>query len=58
MTESEVTLLPQPDSPTRPTVRPRGTLKLMPSTARNRPRSVAEVGLEAANLEERFHQNE
>ena len=41
MTESDVTLLPQPDSPTRPTVRPRGTLKLMPSTARNRPRSVA-----------------
>ena len=41
MTESDVTLLPQPDSPTRPIVRPRGTLKLMPSTARNRPRSVA-----------------
>ena len=41
ITESEVTLLPQPDSPTRPTVRPRGTAKLTPSTARNRPRSVA-----------------
>jgi hypothetical protein len=26
MTESDVTLLPQPDSPTSPTVRPRGTL--------------------------------
>ena len=58
MTESDVTLLPQPDSPTRPTVRPRGTLKLMPSTARNRPRSVREMGLEAADLEERFHQKE
>ena len=27
--------LPQPDSPTRPTLSPRSTVKLMPSTARN-----------------------
>ena len=40
MIESAVTLLPQPDSPTSPTVLPRPTAKSMPSTARNRPRSV------------------
>ena len=31
----EVVDLPQPDSPTRPTLSPWPTLKLMPSTARN-----------------------
>ena len=31
----EVVDLPQPDSPTRPTLSPRSTAKLMPSTARN-----------------------
>src|SRR5262245_24033131 len=41
ITDSEVTLLPQPDSPTRPTVLPRSTLKLTPSTALNSPRSVS-----------------
>ena len=40
ITDSEVTLLPQPDSPTSPTVLPRPMAKSMPSTARNRPRSV------------------
>ena len=35
MTMVEVVDLPQPDSPTRPTLSPRSTLKLMPSTARN-----------------------
>jgi hypothetical protein len=41
MTESAVTLLPQPDSPTTPTVLPASTLKLTPSTARTRPSSVS-----------------
>ena len=31
----EVVDLPQPDSPTRPTLSPRLIVKLMPSTARN-----------------------
>ena len=34
MTMVEVVDLPQPDSPTRPTLSPRPTVKLMPSTAR------------------------
>lgn len=33
MMESEVTLFPQPDSPTNPTVRPLGMVKLISSTA-------------------------
>jgi hypothetical protein len=37
---SAVTLLPQPDSPTTPTIWPRPTSKLTPSTARNTPSSV------------------
>src|SRR5688572_17104254 len=41
MMESAVTLLPQPDSPTMPSVRPRCRLKSTPSTARTSPRSVA-----------------
>ncbi len=35
ITMVEVVDLPQPDSPTRPTLSPRSTVKLMPSTARN-----------------------
>ena len=35
ITMVEVVDLPQPDSPTRPTLSPRCTVKLMPSTARN-----------------------
>ena len=35
MIESEVTLLPQPDSPTMPTVPPSGTSNETPSTARS-----------------------
>ncbi len=31
-------VLPQPDSPTRPTIEPRGTSKLTPSTASREPR--------------------
>src|SRR5687768_2217682 len=41
MMESAVTLLPQPDSPTMPSVRPRSRLKSTPSTARTSPRSEA-----------------
>ena len=41
ISDSEVTLLPQPDSPTSPTERARPTEKLMPSTALNSPRSVS-----------------
>ena len=40
MIDSEVTLLPQPDSPTMASVRPASTEKLMPSTAANSPSSV------------------
>src|SRR5665811_2491765 len=41
MTESAVTLLPQPDSPTTPSVAPLRMLKLTPSTAFTRPSAVA-----------------
>src|SRR5450830_1502590 len=40
MIDSDVTLLPQPDSPTIPSVRPDSTEKLMPSTAVNSPPST------------------
>ena len=36
-TDRAVTLLPQPDSPTRPTMVPRGTVRSTPSTAGTRP---------------------
>src|SRR5499433_1998222 len=41
MMESDVTLLPQPLSPTRPSTSPRSMAKLMPSTARSTPWLVA-----------------
>src|SRR5688500_8137210 len=41
MMESAVTLLPQPDSPTMPRVRPGSSLKSTPSTARTSPPSPA-----------------
>ncbi len=44
----EVVDLPQPDSPTRPTLSPCPTLKLMPSTARNW--SVSTGGLRPNNF--------
>src|SRR6202022_2734172 len=44
----DVVDLPQPDSPTRPTLSPRPTLKLMPSTARNC--SVSTGGLRPNNF--------
>ncbi len=40
MIERVVTLLPQPDSPTRPRISPRSTWKSTPSTARTRPSRV------------------
>ena len=40
MIDSDVTLLPQPDSPTRPMISPRSTWKSMPSTARTTPSRV------------------
>src|SRR4051812_23715261 len=45
MIESAVTLLPHPDSPTMPSVRPASSSKLTPSTARNSPASVAKCVL-------------
>src|SRR3954471_15940758 len=45
MMESAVTLLPHPDSPTTPSVRPASSSKLTPSTARNSPASVAKCVL-------------
>src|SRR5690348_4879724 len=41
ITDSAVTLLPEPDSPTRPSVSPGCTVKLTPSTARTTPASVS-----------------
>src|SRR4051794_34980638 len=43
MIESAVTLLPQPDSPTMPSVRPRSRRKSTPSTARTSPRSPSKA---------------
>ena len=43
MTDREVTLLPEPDSPTMPSTRPFCTVKLMPSTAGATPRSVKKL---------------
>src|SRR3954465_15255563 len=43
MMESAVTLLPQPDSPTMPRVRPRSRRKSTPSTARTWPRSPSKA---------------
>ena len=40
MIDRDVTLLPQPDSPTRPRISPRSTEKSMPSTARTAPSRV------------------
>jgi hypothetical protein len=39
--DSAVTLLPQPDSPTTPSVCPACTVKLTPSTERTVPASVS-----------------
>src|SRR3954447_24199903 len=43
MIDSAVTLLPEPDSPTMPSVRPRSRRKSTPSTARTSPRSPSKA---------------
>ena len=58
MTESDVTLLPQPDSPTRPTVRPRGTREADAVDGAEQAAVGRKMGLQAADLEELFHQKE
>ncbi len=56
MMDSEVTLLPQPDSPTMPSVRPAATEKLTPSTAANSPPSSSrKLVRKAAHFEQRGH---
>ena len=52
MIVSDVTLLPQPDSPTMPSVWLRSTVNETPSTARTIPSSVLEAGAKIANLEQ------
>ena len=53
MIDSAVTLLPQPDSPTMPSVRPASSDRLMPSTAGNSPPpSTANQVLRFADLEQ------
>src|SRR6266852_3386667 len=47
-TSFAVVVLPQPDSPTRPRVSPRLTVKLMPSTALTQPRPPPSSDLPAA----------
>ena len=51
MIESAVTLLPQPDSPTMPSVRPARTAKLTPSTAANSLPSIAKERAQVAHGE-------
>ena len=46
------TLLPEPDSPTIPSVSPRSTSKETPSTALTTPSSVVEVDLQVLDLEQ------
>ena len=49
MSESDVTDLPQPDSPTTPTTWPCGTSKLTPSTERTVPESVKKYVWRSSN---------
>ena len=53
MTERDSTVLPEPDSPTMPSVLPRSRLKVTPSTALTIPAGGVEVGLEVVDDEER-----
>ena len=53
MIERLVTLLPQPDSPTRPMISPRSTWKSMPSTARTTPSRVWNDVRRPVDLEQR-----
>ena len=52
MIERDSTDLPEPDSPTMPSVLPRSRVNDTPSTARTVPRGRVEVGLEVVDLEE------
>ena len=58
ITDSDVTLLPQPDSPTRPMVRPRGDVEADAVDGAEQAAIRREMGLQAADLEEIIHQNE
>ena len=53
MIDSAVTLLPQPDSPTRPRVSPRPTVKLDAVDRPEQPALGAEVGTQVADLQQR-----
>jgi hypothetical protein len=57
MTESDVTLLPQPDSPTRPTA-PARHAEADAVDGAEQATVRSEMGFEAADLEERVHQKE
>ncbi len=52
MIESEVTDLPEPDSPTMPSVEPGSTLNDNPLTAATTPSSVLNVVLQVVDLEQ------
>ena len=49
--DSMVTDLPEPDSPTMPSVSPRFRSKLTPSTARTVPQRVSKIGFQSVNLQ-------
>ena len=53
MTVSAVTLLPDPDSPTIPSVRPRSTEREMPSTALHDAVARREANAQVLDLEQR-----
>ena len=54
MTVRLVTLLPEPDSPTMPSVSPRSTANETPSTALTTPSSVSKWTVEVLDLEQRL----
>ena len=53
MIERDSTVLPEPDSPTMPSVRPRSRVNVTPSTARTRPAGGEELGAQVGDLEQR-----
>ena len=53
MIERDSTVLPEPDSPTTPSVRPRSSVKDTPSTARTKPRGVAKDVRKFVDVEQR-----
>ena len=50
----QLTLLPEPDSPTMPSTSPRSTVNETPSTAAHEPRLGAERDAEVAHVEQRL----